>query len=215
MLANGFARARCAGCGHDFLIAFSGKGRGVCPSCNTRPMAELAAQGVDPVFLRVPVCQWVLLLPKRLRYFLPHDPALRLCPYGGEPLRIIALITEALPIQRLLLHLGEPSEPPPLAPARGPRGRVLRGDFIAEVSVGQRWQGSSLPALIGSNLMRWRIVSPLPGSPLRPRQSLARLKKRVEFPILYRRDICLQDCCCQYRRKSLANGMGPSMTILL
>jgi len=42
------------------------------------------------------------------------------CPSGGEPLRIIALITEAVPIQRLRVPLGEPSEPPPLAPARGP-----------------------------------------------------------------------------------------------
>src|SRR5437870_8718414 len=36
ILAHGFARAHCAQCGHDFLIAFSCKGRGVCPSCNTR-----------------------------------------------------------------------------------------------------------------------------------------------------------------------------------
>jgi hypothetical protein len=36
ILANGFARAHCDECGHDFLIAFSCKGRGVCPSCNTR-----------------------------------------------------------------------------------------------------------------------------------------------------------------------------------
>ena len=35
ILAHGFARARCGECGHDFLIAFSCKGRGVCPSCNT------------------------------------------------------------------------------------------------------------------------------------------------------------------------------------
>lgn len=33
ILAHGFARARCDDCGHDFLIAFSCKGRGVCPSC--------------------------------------------------------------------------------------------------------------------------------------------------------------------------------------
>jgi hypothetical protein len=43
ILAHGFARARCDACGHDFLIAFSCKGRAVCPSCNTRRMAETAA----------------------------------------------------------------------------------------------------------------------------------------------------------------------------
>jgi len=31
ILAKGFARAHCYECGHDFLIAFSCKGRGVCP----------------------------------------------------------------------------------------------------------------------------------------------------------------------------------------
>jgi len=49
ILAYGFARARCEACGHDFLIAFSCKGRGVCPSCNTRRMAETAAHLVDHV----------------------------------------------------------------------------------------------------------------------------------------------------------------------
>jgi hypothetical protein len=39
-------------------------------------MAETAAHLVDNVFPQVPVRQWVLALPKRLRYFLHHDPAL-------------------------------------------------------------------------------------------------------------------------------------------
>ena len=34
ILACGFARAYCDACGHDFLVAFSCQGRGVCPSCN-------------------------------------------------------------------------------------------------------------------------------------------------------------------------------------
>nr|WP_232222238.1 transposase zinc-binding domain-containing protein [Thioalkalivibrio paradoxus] len=68
ILAHGFARARCDACGHDFLIAFSCKGRAVCPSCNTRRMAETAAHLADHVLPRVPVRQWVLSVPKRLRY---------------------------------------------------------------------------------------------------------------------------------------------------
>jgi len=32
-----------------FLVAFSCKGRGVCPSCNTRRMAETAAHLVEQV----------------------------------------------------------------------------------------------------------------------------------------------------------------------
>jgi hypothetical protein len=73
ILAYGFARARCPECGHDFLVAFSCKGRGVCPSCNARRMAETAAHLVDHVFPALPVRQWVLSLPKRLRYFLRQD----------------------------------------------------------------------------------------------------------------------------------------------
>ena len=73
VLAHSFGRAHCASCGHDFLVPFSCKGRGLCPSCNTRRMAETAAHLVDHVFPRVPVRQWVFSLPKRLRYFLLHD----------------------------------------------------------------------------------------------------------------------------------------------
>ena len=36
-------------------------------------MVETAAHLVDHVFPRLPVRQWVLSLPKRLRYFLRHD----------------------------------------------------------------------------------------------------------------------------------------------
>ena len=83
ILARGFARAHCDECGHDFLIAFSCKGRGVCPSCNTRRMVETAAHLADHVFPKLPVRQWVLSVPKRLRYFLQRDVALQ-----GDVLRI-------------------------------------------------------------------------------------------------------------------------------
>ena len=75
IFAHGFARARCDDCGHDFFVAFSCKGRGVCPSCNTRRMAETAAHLTDHVFPRLPVRQWVLSVPKRLRYFMQRDSA--------------------------------------------------------------------------------------------------------------------------------------------
>jgi hypothetical protein len=87
VLAHGVARARCEDCGHERLIAFSCKGRGICPSCNTRrmapphatyvargPRAELAAHLTDHVLPHLPVRQWVLSVPKRLRPYLHHDP---------------------------------------------------------------------------------------------------------------------------------------------
>src|SRR5271170_5532611 len=42
-LAKGFACAHCDCCNTDFFIAFSCKGRGLCPSCNTLTMVKTAA----------------------------------------------------------------------------------------------------------------------------------------------------------------------------
>ena len=76
ILAHGFARARCPDCTAEFLVAFSYKGRGVCPSCTTKRMAATAAHLVDSVIPRVPMRQWVLSLPKRLRPALRSNAAL-------------------------------------------------------------------------------------------------------------------------------------------
>ena len=67
ILAHGFARARCPDCTAEFLVEFSRKGRGVCPSCTTKRMVGTAAHLVDSVIPRVRMRQWVLSLPKRLR----------------------------------------------------------------------------------------------------------------------------------------------------
>lgn len=67
VFAHGFAHCRCESCGHDLLVAFSCKGRGVCPSCTGRRMANVAAHLVDRVLPPVPVRQWVLSLPFELR----------------------------------------------------------------------------------------------------------------------------------------------------
>ena len=67
ILAHGFGRAFCKECGHDFLVAFSCQGRAVCPSCNARRMVATAAHLVDHVLPPLPLRQWVLSVPKRLR----------------------------------------------------------------------------------------------------------------------------------------------------
>jgi hypothetical protein len=90
ILAHGFGRARCAACGHDFVLAFSCKGRGLCPSCNARRMVEVAAHMVENVFPRLPVRQWVLSFPKRLRYFLQRDAEL-----AGRVLQVFLRAVEA------------------------------------------------------------------------------------------------------------------------
>ena len=70
VLAKGFAHAHCTGCHKDFLIAFSCKGRGVCPSCNTRAMVETAAHLIENVIPIVPIKQWVISFPMRIRHYL-------------------------------------------------------------------------------------------------------------------------------------------------
>ena len=95
ILAHGFARAGhppkvgSKDCGHERLIPFSCKGRGLCPSSNTRRMAGVAAHVTDNVLPHLPVRQWVLSLPDhasrgaRLRAFLHHNPDI-----AGAVLRI-------------------------------------------------------------------------------------------------------------------------------
>jgi hypothetical protein len=75
ILAHGFARVWCEDCAHDYSVAFSCKGRAVCPSCNARRMEQTAAHLVDHFFPHLPVRQWVLSVPKRLRYFMQRDGA--------------------------------------------------------------------------------------------------------------------------------------------
>ena len=77
LLAGGFCRVHCFTCGTDLLVPFSCKGRGFCPSCGGRRMAEAAAHLVDRVFPEEPVRQWVISFPWRIRYLLAIDP--RLC----------------------------------------------------------------------------------------------------------------------------------------
>jgi ribosomal protein S27E len=73
ILEHGFIRVHCDDCGRDALVGFSCKGRGFCPSCGGRRMASTAAHLVDRVLPRVPVRQWVLSVPIRLRYQIAFD----------------------------------------------------------------------------------------------------------------------------------------------
>jgi len=76
VLARGFCRVRCEACGHELLIAFSCKRRGVCPSCAARRMHDTALHLVDRVIPRVPMRQWVLAFPWRVRLPLAYDARL-------------------------------------------------------------------------------------------------------------------------------------------
>jgi hypothetical protein len=84
----------------DEAVAFSCKGRGVCPSCNARRMVEVAAHLTDHVLPPLPLRQWVFSLPKRIRPFLPHDPRL-----AGDVLRVL--------LRGIRTALGRASPPDP------------------------------------------------------------------------------------------------------
>ncbi len=57
---------------------------------------------------------WAKLMPRVGEEF-PLE-----CPGCGGDIRLIAFITEPGPIRKTLAQLGEPLDPPPVSPARGP-----------------------------------------------------------------------------------------------
>ncbi|MBI3768550.1 MAG: methyltransferase domain-containing protein [Deltaproteobacteria bacterium] len=71
-------RFRCDACPSERLVPFSCKARAVCPSCGGCRMAERAAHLADHVLPVVPIRQWVLSLPFRLRYALASNHQRRL-----------------------------------------------------------------------------------------------------------------------------------------
>jgi hypothetical protein len=75
VFAHGFVRAHCDDCGHDLLVPFSCKHRGICPSCAGRRMANTGAHLVDRVLPDVPLRQYVLSLPHELRMLAALKPA--------------------------------------------------------------------------------------------------------------------------------------------
>ncbi|MCP4448005.1 MAG: transposase, partial [Myxococcales bacterium] len=72
-LRQGLVRVKCADCPNEKLVAFSCKGRGICPSCTARRMSNTAAHMVDKVLPALPYRQWVLSFPKRVRFRLATD----------------------------------------------------------------------------------------------------------------------------------------------
>ncbi|QRK11019.1 transposase zinc-binding domain-containing protein [Archangium violaceum] len=76
VLAHGFARVRCESCKDELLVAFSCKGRGVCPSCNAKRAHVTAEHLVERVLPHVPYRQWTLSFPHRVRWVLLEDEGL-------------------------------------------------------------------------------------------------------------------------------------------
>lgn len=81
----GVARFLCRRCGHDVFVAYSCKRRLACPSCDSKRALIESSRALVELLPRVPYRQWVLVIPKRLRYFVHRNPAL-----SGELSRILA-----------------------------------------------------------------------------------------------------------------------------
>ena len=73
-----------------------------------------SASVTEPAHRRAARYAWALLLARIYEAF----PLL--CPLCGAEMRIIAFVTDASAIRDILAHLGEPTAPPRIAPARGP-----------------------------------------------------------------------------------------------
>jgi hypothetical protein len=73
LLCGGFARLKCVDCNESRLVAFSCKGRGLCPSCLGRRMASTAANLVENILPSSPLRQWVVTFPFAWRARLAYD----------------------------------------------------------------------------------------------------------------------------------------------
>ncbi len=85
----GVVRYRCPKCGQDMFVAFSCKIRGLCPSCDAKRAAVTMANAVDRLLPEVGYRQWVLVVPKRLRFIMNLHGEL-----AGEVAAILARCVE-------------------------------------------------------------------------------------------------------------------------
>jgi len=76
VMRYGVVRFRCPECGRDLFVAFSCKRRGLCPSCDAKRSAIVTAGVMDRLLPPGPYRQWVLAVPKRLRYFINRSSTL-------------------------------------------------------------------------------------------------------------------------------------------
>jgi hypothetical protein len=98
----GFARVFCEHCKNEYLLPFSCKCRGICPSCDAKRAAAFATFLKDELLEDVCHAQWVFTLPKMLRpYFLYHRELLgQLCRVAYETVKeLIVAATEDKDIQ--------------------------------------------------------------------------------------------------------------------
>ena len=88
-LEQGFARVRCPDCAHEYLLAFSCRGRWFCPSCHQKKVLLFGEFVTGRVLATVPHRHHVFTMPVMLRTYFRYDRDLLkdLCAVAYECLR--------------------------------------------------------------------------------------------------------------------------------
>jgi len=73
----GFARIKCQQCSKEYLLTFSCKVRGFCPSCHAKRLEEWGEWMREKLILDVPHRQVVFVIPKMLRIFFKYHRKLQ------------------------------------------------------------------------------------------------------------------------------------------
>jgi len=76
---------------------------------------------------------WAMLLA-RIYDCLPLT-----CEKCGQPMRLIAFIMEPPVVEKILKHIGEPTEPPTVLPARAPPQVEIDFDQVSQFDQGNDW----------------------------------------------------------------------------
>lgn len=72
-LKEGFARVRCPECKHEFLLAFSCRGRWFCPSCHAKKVILFGEHLREEILYPVPHRQFVFSIPIILRKYFRYN----------------------------------------------------------------------------------------------------------------------------------------------
>ena len=72
-LQEGFARIKCPDCHHEYILAFSCRGRWFCPSCHNKKVVQFGQHLKETVLYPVPHRQYVFSIPKVLRKFFFYN----------------------------------------------------------------------------------------------------------------------------------------------
>ena len=140
-LTKGFARVRCDTCRHEYLLAFSCKGRYFCPSCHQKRVLQCGNWMADEVLAPVPHRQYVFTVPKMLRVYFRRDRRLlgKRSQCAADALKTLFRATgkdpTAVPgIIMVIQTYGDLSQRPSSPACRGDRWRIHADRLVRRVS---------------------------------------------------------------------------------